>query len=75
MILIGCPCLVLCCVSDIVSFTALASRISPEDVVAILNVMFSTFDSLSTKHNIYKVRSQPRLHIRQRARAGMQPRE
>lgn len=41
--------------SDIVSFTSLASRISPEDVVAILNVMFSTFDALTTKHNVYKV--------------------
>ena len=41
--------------SDIVSFTLLASRIQPEDVVAILNVMFSTFDALTTKHNVYKV--------------------
>jgi len=41
--------------SDVVSFTALASRIRPEDVVAILNVMFSTADALSTKHGIYKV--------------------
>jgi len=35
-----------------VSFTALAARIRPEDVVAILNVMFSTADALSTKHNM-----------------------
>jgi class 3 adenylate cyclase len=38
--------------SDVVSFTALAARIRPEDVVAILNVMFSTADALSTKHNM-----------------------
>ena len=40
---------------DIVSFTALASKITAEDVVAILNVMFSTFDALTTKHGVYKV--------------------
>ena len=40
---------------DIVSFTALAAVISAEDVVAILNVMFSTFDALTTKHGVYKV--------------------
>jgi class 3 adenylate cyclase len=42
-------------IADIVSFTTLASRISPEDVVAILNVMFSTFDQITVKHNVYKV--------------------
>jgi class 3 adenylate cyclase len=41
--------------TDIVSFTTLASRIAPEHVVAILNVVFSTFDSLTTKYNVYKV--------------------
>ena len=35
---------------DIVSFTSIASSSSPEDVVAILNVAFSTFDALTTKH-------------------------
>lgn len=38
--------------SDIVSFTSLAARIRPEDVVAILNVMFSTFDALTTKQYV-----------------------
>ena len=40
---------------DIVQFTALAAVIRPEDVVAILNVLFSTFDALTTLHGVYKV--------------------
>lgn len=31
------------------------SRLRPEDVIAILNVVFSTFDVLSTMHAVYKV--------------------
>lgn len=41
--------------SDIVSFTSLAAKFSPEDVVAILNVMFNTFDALTHRYGIYKV--------------------
>ena len=40
---------------DIVSFTTIASGIPPEDVVAVLNVMFSTYDALSTRYAVYKV--------------------
>lgn len=40
---------------DIVQFTALCSRISPDNVVAILNVMFSTFDQLTDTYQVYKV--------------------
>ena len=40
---------------DIVKFTALASVIRAEDVVAILNVLFSAFDALTTLHSVYKV--------------------
>ena len=40
---------------DIVSFTATAAVIRAEDVVAILNVLFSTFDALTTLHSVYKV--------------------
>ena len=40
---------------DIVSFTSIASSIPAEDVVAVLNVMFSTYDALSTQHSVYKV--------------------
>ena len=40
---------------DIVSFTSIASAIPAEDVVAVLNVMFSTYDALSTQYSVYKV--------------------
>ena len=40
---------------DIVSFTSLAASVSAEDVVAILNIVFSTFDALTTRHKVYKV--------------------
>ena len=41
--------------SDIVGFTSLASSLKPEDVVAVLNVMFASFDLLAIRHHIYKV--------------------
>ena len=44
---------------DIVSFTTIASSSSPEDVVAILNIMFSTFDALTTKHKGNSARHPP----------------
>ena len=40
---------------DIVSFTSIASALPAEDVVAVLNVMFSTYDALSTQYSVYKV--------------------
>lgn len=40
---------------DIVGFTARANTISAEDMVAMLNVLFSAFDNISTRHNVYKV--------------------
>ena len=40
---------------DVVQFTALAARSSPEDVVAILNVLFSSFDAMTDKYMVYKV--------------------
>jgi class 3 adenylate cyclase len=41
--------------SDIVSFTSIAASQSPEDVVALLNIMFNHFDKLTTAHRVYKV--------------------
>jgi class 3 adenylate cyclase len=41
--------------ADVVSFTAMAARMRPEDLVVFLNVLFSNFDRLSTTHNVYKV--------------------
>ena len=40
---------------DIVEFTSLAGSVGAEDVVAILNIVFSTFDALTTRHKVYKV--------------------
>jgi class 3 adenylate cyclase len=41
--------------SDIVGFTSIAATLKPEDVVAVLNVMFATFDSCSVRYGVYKV--------------------
>jgi hypothetical protein len=41
--------------SDIVQLTALASIAQPIDLVAILNVMFSSFDREALAHDVYKV--------------------
>lgn len=40
---------------DVVSFTSLCATLDPLDTVALLNIMFSTMDALSKKHNVYKV--------------------
>lgn len=40
---------------DIVSFTKLSASIEPVDLVAILSIVFGAFDSLTTKHGVYKV--------------------
>eukprot|EP01006_Ploeotia_vitrea_P037578 TRINITY_DN66145_c5_g7_i1.p1 TRINITY_DN66145_c5_g7~~TRINITY_DN66145_c5_g7_i1.p1 ORF type:complete len:1184 (+),score=546.37 TRINITY_DN66145_c5_g7_i1:339-3554(+) len=41
--------------TDIVNFTNMAFRVSPEDLVALMNIIFSTYDRLSTHHHVYKV--------------------
>ncbi|KAG8185844.1 hypothetical protein JTE90_004386 [Oedothorax gibbosus] len=41
--------------SDVVSFTEICSRIAPMEVVSMLNCMYSLFDQLTEKHNVYKV--------------------
>ncbi|XP_054723630.1 soluble guanylate cyclase 88E-like, partial [Uloborus diversus] len=41
--------------SDVVKFTEICSRITPMQVVSMLNAMYSLFDQLTEKHNIYKV--------------------
>lgn len=37
---------------DVVSFTTLSAASEPEDLVALLNLMFSTFDQLTDKHKV-----------------------
>ncbi|EDO43095.1 predicted protein, partial [Nematostella vectensis] len=41
--------------SDVVGFTTICSLIAPMQVVTMLNCMYTTFDKLSEKHNVYKV--------------------
>ena len=41
--------------SDVVAFTEICSRISPMEVVSMLNSMYSIFDNLVEKNYVYKV--------------------
>lgn len=43
--------------SDVVTFTEICSRITPMEVVSMLNAMYSLFDNLTEKHEVYKVSS------------------
>uniref|UniRef100_A0A6A7FMP9 guanylate cyclase n=3 Tax=Hirondellea gigas TaxID=1518452 RepID=A0A6A7FMP9_9CRUS len=41
--------------SDVVTFTEICARITPMQVVSMLNAMYSIFDNLTEKHSVYKV--------------------
>lgn len=41
--------------SDIVSFTKISSMGTPLDVVRMLNIMYTVFDEISAKHDVFKV--------------------
>ena len=43
--------------ADIVGFTELSSRMSPQDLVARLNQIFSAFDTLAEKHGLEKIKT------------------
>uniref|UniRef100_A0A1B0GMY5 Uncharacterized protein n=1 Tax=Phlebotomus papatasi TaxID=29031 RepID=A0A1B0GMY5_PHLPP len=41
--------------SDVVTFTEICSRITPMEVVSMLNAMYSIFDTLTERNGVYKV--------------------
>ena len=41
--------------SDIVNFTAMAAKITPQELVVLLNRIFGIFDTLTDRFNVYKV--------------------
>ncbi len=41
--------------SDLVSFTSLAANMKTEELVALLNEMYTRFDRLTEKHGVFKV--------------------
>jgi adenylate cyclase len=43
--------------ADIVEFTPLADSLSPEEVVALLNRLFSAFDELTQRHDLEKIKT------------------
>ena len=43
--------------ADIVGFTQMASSLSPNDLISVLNQVFSAFDRLSEKHGLEKIKT------------------
>ncbi len=43
--------------ADVVGFTPLSARLPPEEVVEMLNGLFSTFDALAARHGIEKIKT------------------
>jgi adenylate cyclase len=43
--------------ADIVGFTDLSSRVTPQDLVVMLNEMFSRFDALAERHGLEKIKT------------------
>jgi adenylate cyclase len=43
--------------ADIVGFTQMSARVSPTELVSLLNEIFSTFDQLAEKHGLEKIKT------------------
>jgi class 3 adenylate cyclase len=43
--------------ADIVDFTGIASKVTPDEMVQTLNVVFSTFDRLAAEHGLEKIKT------------------
>jgi len=43
--------------ADIVGFTQLSARVSPTELVSLLNEIFSTFDQLAERHSLEKIKT------------------
>ncbi|MGF1496226.1 MAG: PAS domain S-box protein [Elainellaceae cyanobacterium] len=43
--------------ADIVDFTSLSARVSPTDLVDMLNLIFSSFDQLADRHGLEKIKT------------------
>lgn len=43
--------------ADIVGFTKISERITPEELVKLLNQLFSEFDRLSDRYNLEKIKT------------------
>jgi hypothetical protein len=44
--------------ADIVEFTAMCAQSKPMHIVSLLNILFTDFDEIVTKHDAYKVGTQ-----------------
>lgn len=49
--------------SDVVTFTEICSRITPMEVVSMLNGMYSLFDTLTERNHVYKVRTKAYAYV------------
>ena len=43
--------------ADIVGFTSLSARISPTELIEMLNRLFSAFDELADRHGLEKIKT------------------